>query len=156
MLRQTLYLCQVPGAGGPIWKLRRCVFRRDFFRKVRSRVRRYWRKAERNSFDDIAFASARTSTPKVVFDVGANIGLVTSTLLKQFQPLFVEMAEHLSTFGCTLFNIYSPAESSVRQALFGDALFVSDGMRRRLLATYGPAVCGWSDKSWSAKVSLTS
>ena len=45
----------------------------------------------------------------------------------------------------TVFNIYTPAESGVRQALFTDAVFVSDQMRHRLHDAYGERECGWHE-----------
>lgn len=61
------------------------------------------------------------------------------------QPLFCDLVEHLSARGYSVFSIYSPAESGVRQALFTDAVFVSDRMRHRLVDTYGVGACGWDD-----------
>jgi FkbM family methyltransferase len=60
------------------------------------------------------------------------------------QPLLGELMDFLATAGYTLFNVYAPSESEVRQALFGDAVFISDAMRRRLQATHGESSCGWS------------
>ena len=271
-----------------MWTLRRYLLRPDFFKKVAFRFKRYRRRAERNSFEDVAFALEGVRTPTVVFDVGANIGLVTSTLLRLFpsarvhafeptpqtaevlrerlahdargvinelavsdrdgstvfrvdnkthgggsnsllhhsehfatrarvdryrevqvvtttldsyaeqhsvshidllkldiegaellalqgaknllatqavdfvsteirfvadyegQPLLVDLIEHLAPLGYTLFNIYAPAESTVRQALWGDALFMSDALRRQMHAVHGPSACGWSEKPHGA------
>jgi FkbM family methyltransferase len=263
------------------WNLRRYLLRRDLLRKVRGRYERYRRRAERTAFDDVAHLLRDLPAPTVVFDVGANIGLVTSTLRKRFpaatvhafeptddtmavlrrrlagdphvvprqvavsdtvgtasfhvdnrthaggsnsllehsanfatrasttgyvevevptttldrycadegishvdivkldiegaellalegarslladqaidvivtevryvgdyvgQPLFWDVVAHLSGFGYTPFNTYAPAESEVRQALWADAVFVSEALRRRLQAAYGEHACGW-------------
>ncbi len=59
------------------------------------------------------------------------------------QPLFADLTAYLATRGYTIYNTYTPAESGVRQALFGDAVFVSDAMRRRLQDAVGESRCGW-------------
>ena len=263
------------------WKAQRYVLRPDVVRKVRHRYDRYRRRAEREAYGDVVHATRALDAPTVVVDVGANIGLVTSTLLRSFpeavvhafeptpetfdvlrqrledepravlnqlavsdavgtttfnvdnrthaggsnsllahsasfatrarvdryqpievatttldayaeehgldhvdlvkldiegaelmalrgaagllarqavdfvvsevrfvadyegQPLLAELVEHMAGVGYTLFNLYAPAESALRQALFGDATFVSEAMRRRLHETYGEQVCGW-------------
>lgn len=264
-----------------VWTLRRYVFRRDFLTKVQSRYRAYRRRAEKDEFRDLAHIYAGLPTPTMIFDVGANIGLVTSTLRRRFptacvhafeptevtartlrqrlanddrvvinqvavsrdvgtatfnvdnathgggsnslldhsanfavrsridryvsirvptitldryttdrdirhidilkldiegaellalegaasllndqaidfiateirfvedykgQPLFWDLKAHLAPKGYTVFNIYHAAESEVRQALFANALFVSDSMRAQLQSTYGERSCGW-------------
>lgn len=63
------------------------------------------------------------------------------------QPLIDDLVAHLRGSGYRLFNLYAPAESEVRQALWGDALFVSDAFRARLVEAYGEAACGWAS-SW--------
>ena len=267
------------------WNLRRYVFRRDFPRKVNARLTGYRRRAEKTEFGDLAHVYAGLDGPTVIFDVGANIGLVTSTLRRLFplaevhafeptegtirtlaqrlsgdrkvvinqvavsdaigtatfhvdnkthgggsnsllghtanfavrspvhryqevavptvtleayaadhsiehidilkldiegaelkalegarsllreheidfiatemrfiedyagQPLFKDLVVHLEPLGYTIFNVYHSAESEIRQALFGNAVFVSDTMRRRLLEHYGPRACGWAEGS---------
>lgn len=264
------------------WTLNRYAFRRDVLRKVHNRYTAYRRRAERDPFSDVAQAVRSIHEPLVVLDVGANIGLTTSKLLRVFplatvhafeptaetaavlrgrlesngrvnicesavsdvvgyatfnvdnrthaggsnsllehsshfatrarvdryapvvvpvttidayaaehsvdhidllkldiegaellaltgagvmlagqaidfivtevrfiadyvdQPLFPQLIHHLESLGYSLFNVYAPAESEVRQALFGDAVFVSDKMRDQMLVTYGPKGCGWS------------
>lgn len=59
------------------------------------------------------------------------------------QPLFVDLVEFLEPLGYSVFNVYAAAESEVRQALFTDALFVSNQMRDRLVAANGNRACGW-------------
>lgn len=270
-----------PRAGTLQWKLKRYLFRPDVVRKVRSRYSGYRRRAERDAFNDVAEVYRMIGTPEVVLDVGANIGLVTSTLLRKFpkasvhafeptpetartlrerlgaeprltfqevavsdvggttmfnvdnrthaggsnsllthsanfatrdrvdryiqvevrvttldsyatehgithvglmkldiegaelralvgaerllndqaidfivsearfiadyegQPLFCDLVSHMGSHGYSLFNLYTPAESGVRQALFTDVVFISDKMRKRLSATYGDRQCGW-------------
>jgi FkbM family methyltransferase len=63
------------------------------------------------------------------------------------QPLLDDLVAHLRGAGYRLFNLYAPAESELRQALWGDATFVSDAFRAQLVAAYGEAACGWS-ASW--------
>lgn len=264
-----------------MWTLRRYLVRRDFFRKVHHRYSAYRQRAERDPFADVAYAYGLVGEPAVVFDVGANIGLVTSRILRLFpsarvhafeptpdtarvlrqrlgeqnrvvlnelavaevngslsfnvdnkthgggsnslmehsedfatrarvdryepievpvttldnysntsgidhidvlkldiegaelralrgaesliegqaidfiiseiryirdyvdQPLFADLTGYLATRSYTVFNTYTPAESGVRQALFGDAVFVSDAMRRRLQDAVGESRCGW-------------
>jgi trans-aconitate methyltransferase len=72
----------MPKPGSPAWTASRYFFRRDVIRKIVNRYRSYRRRAERNPFSDVAHAIGADAT--VVFDVGANIGLVTSKLLKLF------------------------------------------------------------------------
>jgi FkbM family methyltransferase len=75
------------------WTLRRYAFRPDVVRKVKGRYRQYRRRAERDAFDDVAFVTHRTGSPAVVIDVGANIGLLTSRLLKRFPHATVHAFE---------------------------------------------------------------
>ena len=265
------------------WNLRRYVFRRDFAHKVKARLTGYRRRAEKDEFRDLAHVYVGLAAPTVILDVGANIGLVTSTLRRLFpsaqvhafeptedtartltqrlsgdrqvvinqlavsdadgtatfhvdnkthgggsnsllghtanfavrspvhryrevtvptvtldayahdhgithvdilkldiegaelqalegarsllhdqeidfiatemrfiedysgQPLFRDLVVHLQPLGYTIFNVYHSAESEIRQALFGNAVFVSDAMRQRLLDRYGPRACGWAE-----------
>lgn len=271
----------MPKPGSVGWTLQRYMFRRDVARKVHHRYSAYRRRAERDAFVDVAHAYRELGEVRTVIDVGANIGLVTSKLLKLFpaaavhafeptadtarvlhdrlaaevrltfnevavadavgttsfnvdnrthgggsnsmlshsphfatrarvdryvsvtvptttldayasehgithidlvkldiegaelraligakgllerqaidfivsevrfvadyvdQPLLCDLVRHLGEKGYTVFNLYSPAESGVRQALFADAVFVSDRMRRRLHDAYGERECGW-------------
>lgn len=85
------------------WTLRRYVFRRDVLKKVRSRYESYRRRAERDAFRDVAYAyTGRVGDPRVIFDVGANIGLVTSQLLRLFPAASVHAFEPTEETGRVL------------------------------------------------------
>ncbi len=76
-----------------VWTLRRYLVRRDFFRKVHHRYSAYRRRAERDPFADVAYACGLVGEPAVVFDVGANIGLVTSRIIRLFPSARVHAFE---------------------------------------------------------------
>lgn len=85
-----------------LWTSRRYVFRRDVVTKVCNRVRGYRRRAERDAFVDFAYAYRSLAGPTIVIDVGANIGLVSSKLLKLFPLAHVHAFEPTEETGGVL------------------------------------------------------
>ena len=64
--------------------LRRFLFRKDFFRRVKQRLQGYRRRLVKCEITDLELLLKREN-PKVVFDVGANVGFITSQLLRTFK-----------------------------------------------------------------------
>lgn len=66
-------------------KLKRFILRKDFFKRVKNRIKKFNRKVSKNEFDDIFYLfTLYREYPKVIFDCGANIGFVTHQFLKFF------------------------------------------------------------------------
>lgn len=63
--------------------LQRYILRKDFFRKVRERLRQYSRVIRKNAFSDLRFL-LQAIPVHTVFDVGANIGYITDAFLHAF------------------------------------------------------------------------
>jgi FkbM family methyltransferase len=62
--------------------------------------------------------------------------------LYEKQPLFEDLVVHLRGKGYHLYNIYGFNESAIRQAVLGNATFISTAFRDQLSATWG-AETGW-------------
>lgn len=63
--------------------------------------------------------------------------------LYQDQPLLEDLIVHLRGKGYFLYNLYGFNESKIRQAVLGNATFISAGLREALSKRWGPAQCGW-------------
>ena len=59
------------------------------------------------------------------------------------QALLEDLTLHLRTKGYHLYNIYGFNESAIRQAILGNATFVSTRFREQLKQRWGDAQCGW-------------
>jgi FkbM family methyltransferase len=59
------------------------------------------------------------------------------------QPLLWDVVAHLREHDYQLYNIYEISESTIRQALFCNALFLSPRLRERLVEQHGRDACGW-------------
>lgn len=85
-----------------MWTIRRYALRRDFVHKANLRLAAYRRRAEKNEFGDLAHVYRDLAAPGIIFDVGANIGLVTSTMLRLFPRAQVHAFEPTVTMVETL------------------------------------------------------
>jgi FkbM family methyltransferase len=59
------------------------------------------------------------------------------------QPLLCDLVSTMREFDYTLYNLYDFSESSIRQAMFGNAIFTSPRLRAKLGATRGVGLTGW-------------
>ena len=64
--------------------LKRFLFRKDFFRRVKKGIAGYNRKILKSEIRDLELLFSSNS-PHVIFDVGANIGNVTNEFLSSFK-----------------------------------------------------------------------
>ena len=64
----------------------RFLLRKNFFRRIKMRLKGEKRKLVKNEFDDLEFLYEKLKTePKIIFDGGANIGFVSYQFFKKFK-----------------------------------------------------------------------
>jgi FkbM family methyltransferase len=59
------------------------------------------------------------------------------------QPLLEDLIVHLRGKGYYLYNLYEFNESTIRQAILGNATFISTRLREALAQKWGAPQCGW-------------
>lgn len=66
-------------------KIKRFLLRKDFFKRVKGRLKKYRRRLNKNEFDDMVYLyELLQKEPKVIIDCGANIGFVTHQFRSKF------------------------------------------------------------------------
>lgn len=86
--------------------LTRYVLRKDFLRRVRARLAKYERRLRKDELEDIAYLFG-DSPPRIVFDCGANVGVVTHRFLQLFPAATVYAFEPNPAVFDTLAKAYA-------------------------------------------------